>query len=177
MSFSIFFDFAKSGNPVLLVRQLAAHKAQIDFDLVAVEQEATSMTNLHIDVVIVRAWSHLDLFHRDHGLFFLGFFFFLFVFILPLAVIHDFASGRSRGGRDLKKIQTSGFGDRQRFTRGHHSDHLSRLVDQAHLLGEDLTVDPKAPVITLSFAEFVAITESAAAAASTAGWTIKWTNC
>src|SRR5206468_9670526 len=63
--------------------------------------------------------------------------------IAELAVVHDPADGRARGGRDLDQIEVPLLRDAVGVFRGHDAELRPVGVDDADLAGPDLGVDAR----------------------------------
>ena len=101
----------------LAVGHLTATEAQTGLYLVALGEEAHGLILFGDVVVIVDGHRELDLFDRDHLLFFAGGPFALFLLIEESAVILDAADWRDRAGRYLYQIEATLPGNLKRLKR------------------------------------------------------------
>ena len=72
----------------------------------------------------------------------------LLLLVLILAVVHDPADRRHRGGRDLHQVEAFLPGDGQGLRRGHDAQLLPRVVDHADFADADAFVDAEPVVAT-----------------------------
>src|SRR5262245_13979411 len=90
----------------LLVRHFTAAKAQGDFDLIAVLEEALHRAHFYLVIVVVDHRPELDLLDLDDFLFFAGFRRLLLRLVLVLAVIQNFADRWRRVGGNFNQVET-----------------------------------------------------------------------
>ena len=135
----IFDEFVDHLEADLLVRFLAATKAQFDPDFHIVAKELDGMVPLHCEVVRIDGGRDLKLFHFVGGRA-LRLFAALGLFVEEFSVIYD-AADRGRGvGRDLDEVQAFGLSQAKSFVQGHYTELLFGLVYDPDFPGADFTV-------------------------------------
>ena len=101
------------------VRDFPASKLDDGFDSIAFLQKANGVIFLEIVIVIVGVGAEFQLLHLDDVLFALGFVLFLFVLVLPLAVVHRFGDRWLGCGGNEDKIEAHALGFANGLVRGH----------------------------------------------------------
>src|SRR5687767_5099086 len=97
-------DAVDHGLPQLGMRDLPTAEHEGDLDLVAFSQEATGVSCLRLEVVILDPRAVLDLLEMDHVLLLLGLAGHLGLFELELPIVHDANHGGPRHRRDFDQI-------------------------------------------------------------------------
>ena len=143
--------FIEKSHTQLLVSHFATVEAKVHFHFVAIKQEATGMSQLHVEIVLIRTWTKLNFFDRDDLLVLTGSMLFLFELVLILAVIRDFTSWRFCRRRDLDEIKPFGFSHSQSFHWRENSQHRAVFVDHAHFRCTDLAIYAKTTVFAAFF--------------------------
>src|SRR5438876_5400075 len=105
-------------------------------------QELLNLARLHIYIMLVCTRTHANLFKRHCLLILACLVFFLCLLILILTVVHQFTDWRHSIGRYLNKIKIAVTANIKRTHRGHHTNHLPVLVDQAYLACTYAFVNP-----------------------------------
>ena len=123
------------------VRHFASAEADGDLHAVAILEELLCVFQLDVEVVDVDARRHANLFDLNHMLVLTGFFFFFGLFEAELAIVHDFAHGRSGVGRDLYQIHLVFLGKAQRVGGGHDAQLSTVVANDANLFVANLLVE------------------------------------
>ncbi len=121
---------------------LSSAENQGEFERIAVFQEALTLFDLRIDVVLVDANGQTNPFHLTPLL--VGFLLLvsLSLTVQVLSKVHDAAHRREHRGRHLNQIKSHLFGQGQRFRGAHHASLHIRAIfsDQPYGLRFDLFV-------------------------------------
>src|SRR5262245_41873781 len=130
---------------VLAVGHLAPAEHHRDLDLVSVQQEASRILELELEVVLVRRGTHLDLLERGGAALALGLAGrrLLLLFVLVLAVVHDPADRRARIRRDLHPVLAGLLGQPPSLPRRHVGPLPALEPDHPDLAGADALVDAR----------------------------------
>ena len=141
--FRFFQDLEELTLSGFRMRDLAATETARDFDLVAILEETSNMTDFHFHIVIVGLRSELDFFELDLDLtlFRVIFPFLLFVFKPPK--IHDFADGRHGFGVDLDEVEFLFACEAERLVRRKHPKHLAFGSDDTDFGNADAMIGPR----------------------------------
>src|SRR5271166_1849188 len=124
----------------VLMRHLAAAKAQSHLDLVAFINERLHGAHLHLIVVLINVRANLDLLDLNDFLLLLSFVLLFLLFVFELAEVQDLAHRRVGVRADLDQIKADGEGALHRFARAHDTLHLALLVDQTDLRYPDFLI-------------------------------------
>jgi len=92
-------------------------------------------------VVFTGFRADLDLLYLESALLFFGFLLFLGLLVFITAIIHYFADGRLRIGRNLHKIQTVVAGNSKRFVRRNDTHLFPVRINNSDFFGPDILVD------------------------------------
>jgi len=125
-----FGDLLEDALSVLGPAHLAAAEADGDADVFALLEEATSVADLEVQVVIVRLGTELHFLELVGVLLLLGFLGGLLLFVLVLAPIHDADDWGACAGSDLDQVELSLRGAFPGVVEGDDADLLSLGVDQ-----------------------------------------------
>ena len=106
-------------------------------DTIAVAQKLHRVLQLGVEIVVADTRRHANLLHFHDTLILLGFLGAFGLFKPELAVIHDFAYGRFRIGRDLHEIQSLLCCDTVRFLAGYDTQLLTVFPDQSNFFVDD----------------------------------------
>ncbi len=122
------------------MQHLAPLESYLRLDLPAVPQKLLGVPLLELIIMLRRIRSELDGLQDNLGLFLLGFFRPLALFILELAIIHDSADRRIRVGRHLYQIQPYRFGTFQTFSGRNDTELLIVFINNQDFLCPNLAV-------------------------------------
>ena len=111
-------------------------------DLVALLQESDDVILLEFVIVIIRVGSKLHFLDRDVFLVLLGLVKLLVHLVKVFAIIHDPANRGLCSWRYLDQVQAPLLGNFQCLLRGHDSELLVLVVNDADLARSDSPVDP-----------------------------------
>ena len=120
-----------------------AAKAQRNFYFVAFIEETPHRAHLHVIVVTVDAWTHLDLFDLDDLLLFSCFcrFFLLFVFIF--SIVHKFDYGRLGAWRNFDEIEAFFFSDGEGVFYAKLAKFFTVCANKKNSICGDISVDAR----------------------------------
>ncbi len=109
--------------------------------LVPFFKETADMLYLEVKVVVIGLGPDLDLFYLDMNLFLLCLLLFLAHLVLVFAEIHDTAYRRRGRGRNLHKIQLTGFRCLKGLADGQYSQLFAIVGNDSYLIGTNSLVD------------------------------------
>lgn len=158
-------DLSSQGMAEFLVGHLTATELQLDAYLVAFRQEIFRVDDLDQVVMRVNADTEFQLLQLATFLVLVGFLLMLFLDVLVLAVIHDFAYRRLSAGGDFDKVESALFGHAQGLLGGQHAILLiGDAIDNADFWRTDTLID----------AGLVGITAVVTLMRATAAGTVEW---
>ena len=125
----------------IAVNDLATSEHHDDLYFVSFFKETKDVLQFEFKIMVIRAWAEFHFLQHDILLFCAGGMFPLSFHELVLAIVHDSANRRVRGGGNLHQIKPFVFGDPDRSRRGHDAKLCSIFVNDANLSGSNAIVD------------------------------------
>src|SRR3954462_8985185 len=137
----IFFQLLEEARAQFTVGHLASAKPDSGFHLVAARQPLARMLHAIAVVMQVRAGTKLHFLNSDDDLLLLGLVCFLFLLVLKLAEVDDFANRRIGIRRNFHQIHAPFTGHANRFACVHDAELLAIFSSYAHLRHANPFVD------------------------------------
>src|SRR3954462_1790803 len=125
----------------MLVRHLAAAKAQRHFHLVPFAEEALHRLHLHVVVVIVDGRAHLHFLELDDLLLLARLGLLLLLLVFELAVVHQLDDRRICFGGNLDKIESALLRDGAGFVYAEGAEFVPVVSDKKNGAGADVFID------------------------------------
>ena len=136
-----FADLPERRQPDVLVRHLAAAEEHGELDLVALGEEFLGAVGLDGQVVRIDLGAQTDFFKLAVLAVAAGFLLFLFLLVLPLAIVHDPADGGLGLRRDLHQVQAGFARAALGFVEVDDADLFVVVVNQENRRDADEVVD------------------------------------
>lgn len=173
----IVFDLGSEGMAEFLVGHLAATELELDAHLVTFREEIFRVDDLDEVIVGINADAEFEFLQFATFLVLMSFLLVLFLDVLVLAVIDNFAHWRFGAGGDFDEVETTLFGHAQSLLSRQHTVLLvGDSIHHAHLWRTDALIDTGlvsvAAVVTLGATAAGAVERRAATAS--AGLVAPW---
>ena len=117
----------------VLVGHFASAETQAGFDLVTVREKPQNMISFRDVIVLIHVDTELYFFQDNLFLVLFRRPFLFFLLVEELAIVHDAANRRNRGGGDLYQVQTLLTGLSGRILRRHDAKLFTIRADHAYL--------------------------------------------